>query len=81
MTSPGIAARPIASASASVYYQACERIFRAFDGRPHWGKLHHLDGDTLGRIHPDWTAWWAVRDEVDPAGVFLNAHLEAMRPR
>jgi FAD/FMN-containing dehydrogenase len=63
------------------YYQACERIFRAFDGRPHWGKLHHLDGDTLGRIHPDWTAWWAVRDEVDPAGVFLNAHLEAMRPR
>ncbi len=60
-------------------FRACEPIFRAHDGRPHWGKVHYLAGEELGRIHPRWSDWWAVRDRVDPAGRFLNATLARWR--
>lgn len=61
------------------YYGACEEVFLSFDGRPHWGKVHYLDGRQLERAHPDWTAWWEVRDRWDPGGVFLNPYLESLR--
>ncbi len=61
-------------------FRACEEVFRRYDGRPHWGKVHHLDGDTLAKIHPRWSDWWRVRDRVDPKSRFLNPHLERMRP-
>ena len=56
-------------------FRACERIFTRYDGRPHWGKVHFLDGDQLAAVHPHWRAWWDRRDEADPAGRFLNSHL------
>lgn len=62
------------------YFQACEAIFLAHGGRPHWGKLNYLDGSVLARIHPDWHRWWRARDVVDPAGVFLNPYLRGIRP-
>ena len=61
-------------------YAAAERIFRAFDGRPHWGKVHYLGGDDLAAVHPRWSEWWAVRDRIDPAGTFLNDFLRSIRP-
>ncbi len=61
-------------------YEAAEAVFASFDGRPHWGKVHYLDGETLAARHPAWERWWAVRDGVDPDGVFLNDHLRAVRP-
>ena len=62
------------------YYRACEEIFLGFDGRPHWGKVHYLDGNQLADRHPRWADWWRARDEVDPEGVFLNPYLRALRP-
>lgn len=61
------------------YYEACERIFRAHEGRPHWGKMHYLDGATLRSIHPRWDDWWQVRDSIDPNGTFLNPLLQGWR--
>ncbi|MEM9132756.1 MAG: D-arabinono-1,4-lactone oxidase [Actinomycetota bacterium] len=61
-------------------YEAAEAVFAAFGGRPHWGKVHYLGGDELAARHPAWDRWWAVRDGVDPDGVFLNDHLRAIRP-
>ena len=55
-------------------------MFRTYDGRPHWGKVHYLDGDDLARIHPRWGDWWRRRDAVDPTGVFLNDALTRLRP-
>jgi FAD/FMN-containing dehydrogenase len=63
------------------YFAACEEIFLAHDGRPHWGKVHYLDGDRLAERHPRWEQWWRVRDAVDPAGVFLNGYLRSFRAR
>jgi FAD/FMN-containing dehydrogenase len=60
-------------------FAACEAVFRAFDGRPHWGKAHDRRGADLASLHPRWHAWWAERDRRDPRGRFLNAHLRALR--
>ena len=62
------------------YFRACEAVFLSYAGRPHWGKVHYLNGTQLGERHPDWARWWSVRDRVDPAGVFLNDYLSALRP-
>ena len=62
------------------YYQACEEIFLAHEGRPHWGKVNYLDGDQLSAIHPRWSDWWEVRDRYDPDGVFLNDYLTSIAP-
>src|SRR5262245_26072706 len=62
------------------YYRACEEIFMTYAGRPHWGKLHYLDGTTLAARHPRWSDWWKARDAVDPSGMFLNDHLRSVRP-
>jgi FAD/FMN-containing dehydrogenase len=61
-------------------FRACEEIFRAHEGRPHWGKVHSLDGAELARIHARWPAWWRVRDRFDPDGRFLSPYLESLRP-
>lgn len=62
------------------YFHACEAVFLSHAGRPHWGKVHYLNGQQLGDRHPDWARWWSVRDRVDPDGVFLNDYLSALRP-
>ena len=61
-------------------YTAAERIFRSFDGRPHWGKVNYLTGADHAAIHARWADWWAVRDRIDPAGTFLNDTLTSIRP-
>ncbi len=61
------------------YFEACERIFLRYQGRPHWGKVHYLDGRQLAERHPAWASWWRVRDAVDPQGCFLNGYLRTLR--
>ncbi len=61
------------------YFRACEEIFLAHAGRPHWGKVHYLDGAALARIHPRWEDWWRVRDEADPHNIFVNDYLKDLR--
>jgi FAD-linked oxidoreductase len=57
------------------YFDAVEPIFWRYEGRPHWGKLHSLDAATLSGRYPRWRDFLAVREALDPAGRFLNAHL------
>jgi FAD-linked oxidoreductase len=59
-------------------FDACEAIFRANAGRPHWGKRHTCTADELATLYPQFDAFRAVRRRLDPAGKFLNPHLEAM---
>ncbi len=61
-------------------YTAAERVFRSFDGRPHWGKVNDLTGADHATIHPRWDDWWRVRDSIDPHGTFLNDYLRSIRP-
>lgn len=58
------------------YFRDVESICLAAGGRPHWGKLHWLDRPAVDRAYPEVEAFRAVRRELDPAGMFLNGHLE-----
>jgi FAD-linked oxidoreductase len=57
------------------YFDLCEEIFLAHDGRPHWGKLHGLDAGRLATMYPGWDEFERVRRSLDPAGMFLNRYL------
>ncbi len=61
-------------------FRACEEIFRAYDGRPHWGKVHYRVGAELAALYPRLRDWWRVRDRFDPDGRFLSPYLESLRP-
>jgi FAD/FMN-containing dehydrogenase len=61
-------------------FRACEEIFAAHDGRPHWGKVHYRGGAELAALYPRWGDWWRVRDRFDPSGRFLGPYLESLRP-
>jgi L-gulono-1,4-lactone dehydrogenase len=58
------------------YFSAAEEIFRAHDGRPHWGKLHTQDAASLSRVYPRFADFRAVRDRLDPQRVFGNEYLD-----
>lgn len=55
-----------------------EAIFRAHGGRPHWAKRHTLGRDDVDALYPMAERYRAVRRAVDPAGKFLNPHLEEL---
>jgi L-gulonolactone oxidase len=58
------------------YFKDCAAIFDAVDGRPHWGKMHSLDAEELGKRYERFGDFLAVRDEVDPDRRFANPYLE-----
>lgn len=58
------------------YFEGVERIFRRYDGRPHWGKKHTLGPEELRPLYPKWDDFHALRRRLDPKGVFMNPYLE-----
>lgn len=61
-------------------FEACESIFRRYNGRPHWGKQHYQSGAELADLYPRYREWWTARDRVDPHGLFVTEYLETLRP-
>jgi FAD/FMN-containing dehydrogenase len=59
-------------------FRDCEAVFRAHDGRPHWGKVHFRGAADLAPCYPRWRDFWAARARVDPGGRFLNDHLRSL---
>ena len=59
-------------------FDTCEAIFRAYAGRPHWGKRHTRTAAELATLYPQFDAFREVRRRLDPEGKFLNPHLRAM---
>jgi FAD/FMN-containing dehydrogenase len=58
------------------YFEAVEAIAREHDGRPHWGKMHFRTAADLRPAYPRFDDFLAVRDRLDPEGVFTNPYLE-----
>ncbi|HYZ93831.1 MAG TPA: D-arabinono-1,4-lactone oxidase [Actinomycetota bacterium] len=58
------------------YFRAVEELMKTFDGRPHWGKLHFRDADSLSRVYPRWSEFIDIRNKLDPDGRFRNAYLD-----
>lgn len=60
------------------YFHAVESIMVAYDGRPHWGKLHNRDAQSLRGAYPRFDDFLAVRDRLDPDRVFTNPYLRTV---
>ncbi|MBU6299810.1 MAG: hypothetical protein KJS68_16365, partial [Alphaproteobacteria bacterium] len=59
-------------------FDACEAIFRRHEGRPHWGKRHTRGAFELAELYPQYHAFRALRQKLDPEGKFLNNHLREL---
>ena len=58
------------------YFRTIEHIMTTYGGRPHWGKMHNRDAESLRAAYPRFDDFVAVRDSLDPQRVFGNAYLE-----
>lgn len=59
-------------------FERLEPIFWEYEGRPHWGKLHSLEGDRLASLYPRYEDFVRLRRELDPTNKMLNPHLESI---
>ncbi|MEZ0580317.1 D-arabinono-1,4-lactone oxidase [Nocardioides sp. MH1] len=58
------------------FFQACFDILGAAGGRPHWGKMHDMTATDLAGRYPRFADFVALRDQLDPTGVFANPYLD-----
>ena len=58
------------------WFDAFQSIAGAVGGRPHWGKMHHLDAEVLRERYPRFEDFRRVRADVDPGGLFRNRYLD-----
>ena len=58
------------------YFEAVEEIMLAHDGRPHWGKMHTQDAESLRPRYPRFDDFVALRERLDPGRTFTNPYLE-----
>ncbi len=58
------------------YFDALEEIYIAYDGRPHWGKMHTRRADYFSKVYPKWNDFLKHRNEQDPEGLFLSPYLK-----
>jgi L-gulono-1,4-lactone dehydrogenase len=54
------------------YFRGVEQVMSGYGGRPHWGKRHYLTSAELQERYPEWETFQAIRDRLDPEGVFAN---------
>jgi L-gulonolactone oxidase len=57
------------------YFRAVEAIAEDVGGRPHWGKIHYRDAESLRGAYPRFADFVAVRDKLDPQRTFGNDYL------
>jgi FAD-linked oxidoreductase len=58
------------------YFRAVEALCEPLGGRPHWGKLHYREAESLRRAYPKFDDFRAARDQLDPGRIFTNAYLD-----
>ena len=55
------------------YYKAFEYLMKEMGGRPHWAKnIHTVTREDVNNMYPNINDWIRVRDDVDPAGMFVG---------
>ncbi|HEY7356306.1 MAG TPA: D-arabinono-1,4-lactone oxidase [Ktedonobacterales bacterium] len=60
------------------YFHHIEAIFKRYQGRPHWGKMHTQTAEGLAALYPRWHDFRRVRASLDPQGIFLNEYLRGL---
>jgi FAD/FMN-containing dehydrogenase len=60
------------------YFAAIEDIFRAYGGRPHWGKMHTATPEYLFQVYPELPLFLSLQKQYDPTGIFLTPYLRKL---
>jgi FAD-linked oxidoreductase len=60
------------------YFDAVQAICLNHGGRPHWGKVHSLKAAQLSRLYPRWDDFMALREKMDPKGLFLTPYVRGL---
>ena len=60
------------------FFRDVEDILRAYDARPHWGKMHYRDAEELSKLYPRWDEFIALRNELDPQRTFSNVYSDTV---
>ena len=58
------------------YFGLVADALEVYEPRPHWGKLHEMDEAVLSRRYARFGEFVALRDSLDPGGVFTNDYLD-----
>jgi FAD/FMN-containing dehydrogenase len=59
-------------------FALAESIFRRYEGRPHWGKIHTRSAAELAQLYARFDDFRAVRRRLDPGGKMLNPYLRQL---
>lgn len=60
----------------TAYFKTLEDIFRAYGGRPHWGKMNTLTANDVADLYPEYTTFIDHQIAQDPDGIFLTPYLQ-----
>ncbi|MEU6020971.1 D-arabinono-1,4-lactone oxidase [Micromonospora sp. NPDC047134] len=60
------------------YFRAFEQVATELGGRPHWGKLHWREADSLAEAYPRWQDFHRIRTHLDPHHLFTTPYLSAL---
>lgn len=60
------------------FFNDAQAIFLNHGGRPHWGKWHSLRALDIADRYPAMGAFAAVRQTLDPQGVFLTPYMRGL---
>lgn len=60
------------------YFKALEDIFRAYDGRPHWGKMNTLSPAVIADMYPEFSTFMKHRSEQDPDNIFVSQYMKQL---
>ena len=60
------------------FFRDVEDILRAYDARPHWGKMHYRDAEELSSLYPRWSDFISLRDRLDPQRTFSNGYTDTV---
>ncbi|PRY29440.1 D-arabinono-1,4-lactone oxidase [Pseudosporangium ferrugineum] len=71
-----VAVHQYATSPHEPYFRAFEALCEPLGGRPHWGKLHYRDADSLRPAYPRFDAFLAARNTLDPHRLFTNTYLD-----
>lgn len=60
------------------YFAALEEIFKAYNGRPHWGKMNTFTTQDVINMYPKFDVFLQKRKEHDPENIFVNPYIKTL---
>ncbi|MEM1325968.1 MAG: D-arabinono-1,4-lactone oxidase [Bacteroidota bacterium] len=60
------------------YFKVLEDIFKAYDGRPHWGKMNTWTTEEVAARYPMFEAFQKQREAHDPQGIFCSDYMQEL---